>query len=291
MKSQRQRKNSPPSSHRSYKSRGKSGNSSRSRDDGVQRESERLRALEERLEQLLRQIEADTSQKNGSASEDRLKKVEELLEKWQSGINEETGSGGEKQQERLMPIHQTIKPKQRRYVPFKFENEASASQYTKFFNVTVNQEDTRRINSYALRNAIKVLTGATLQSITTSGKDSFDIKVRNEEQSKKVVSLQKIGDIKCKVDRHRYYNQTKGLIYIHEFNIENIETFKNELQEEYSVANVELATFIKARNKETKVFILTFEQDVLPEYIYVPGERADTKVYSFMTKPKFCKQC
>ena len=82
MKFQRQRKNLPPSSHRSFKSGVKSGNSSRSREDRVQRKSEQLRVLEEKLEQLLSKIKVDTSQKNGNASEDRLKKVEELLENW-----------------------------------------------------------------------------------------------------------------------------------------------------------------------------------------------------------------
>ena len=58
------------------------------------------------------------------------------------------------------------------------------------------------------------------------------IKVRNEGKAKKIASLQKIRIINCKVDRPRYYNQTKGLIYSHEFNIENVKIFKKELQEE-----------------------------------------------------------
>ena len=88
--------------------------------------------------------------------------------------------------------------------------------------------------------------------------------------------MKKVRDIECKVEKHRLYNQISGLIYIHEFDIEIVETFKEELREEYKISNVELANFIKLRYPETKVFILTFEQEYLPEYICIFGESADT---------------
>ena len=62
----------------------------------------------------------------------------------------------------------------------------------------------------------------------------------------------------------------KGIIYIPDCDVDDMEEFKTGLQEQYpSVVNIEYAFFIKPRYAQTKVVILTFHLDSSPATIYI----------------------
>ena len=164
-------------------------------------------------------------------------------------------------------------------------------EFARHFTITVRPEDKRKINPYELKKVIKTITGQYPESITTSGREAFAAKVTTREQSQKMVSTTRIGNVDCKVEKHKYFNQRKGLIFIYEFDLENIEEFMKGLQEEYNISTVEQVTFIKPKSPQTKVCLLTFEQEYLPEYICIPGERSDARVILFKPRPKLCRQC
>ena len=81
-----------------------------------------------------------------------------------------------------------------------------------------------------------------------------------------------------------YLNQSKGLIYVYEYDIDDLNEFTLGLQENYKLKSVEKATFIKPRSEHTSAFLITFDQETVPDSIYIPGERSDTKVYPFFSK-------
>ena len=97
--------------------------------------------------------------------------------------------------------------------------------------------------------------------------------------------------VPCKIYKHPKYNCSRGLIYVHEFGLENVQDFKNGLQSTYNVVDVQPATFIKTRSPQTRVFIVTFQQEHLPYSIYIPGERQDTRVFKLNSKPLMCYNC
>ena len=82
------------------------------------------------------------------------------------------------------------------------------------------------------------------------------------------------------MSNHKYYNKAKGIIYIQEYDNENLEQFKTDLQENYEVTNVIKASFIKTRTEGTTAFLITFSMAVLPEtiYIYTRGESGFSSV-------------
>ena len=94
----------------------------------------------------------------------------------------------------------------------------------------------------------------------------------------------------CEVIVHPKYNHNRALIYLHEFDLENMNDFKNKLQTRYNIVGIQPATFIKTRSIQTHVFIVTFQQEHLPYSIYIRGERQDTKVM-FKNKPLMCAKC
>ena len=117
------------------------------------------------------------------------------------------------------------------------------------------------------------------------------MEVRSREQGNKINELNNVNNIKCKYEKHLYLNQSKGLIYVYEYDISDLIEFTLGLQENYKITSVESATFIKARSEHTSVFLLTFDQETPPDSIYIPGERSDTRVRPFINKPKHRKNC
>ena len=67
----------------------------------------------------------------------------------------------------------------------------------------------------------------------------------------------------CEITEHPKYNSTKGLIYVYEYDIDNIEDFRAGLQSNYNISEVQAAPFIKMKSEQARAFILTFKQDHL----------------------------
>ena len=81
-----------------------------------------------------------------------------------------------------------------------------------------------------------------------------------------------------KVEKYKFYNQSRDFIYIYEFDLDNIQEFSEGLQTEYNRGKVELVTFIKPKNPQSRIFLVTSKKEFAPEYIYIPGEKSDTRV-------------
>ena len=68
--------------------------------------------------------------------------------------------------------------------------------------------------------------------------------------------------------------------------------FKAEIKEAHeSILDIEAADFIKPRNPQVRVLLITFRQVQMPEYISIPGEPVDIKVISFEARSKRYKNC
>ena len=148
----------------------------------------------------------------------------------------------------------------------------------RYYTVSVKPESKRKINPYTLRKTIAIWIGDTLESIATSGREAFMLKIRTLEESQRIEKMNKVVNIECKGEKHKLYNQSRGLIYIYEFDLDNIQEFSEGLQTEYNISKVELVTFIKSKNLQTKIFLVTFEQEYAPEFIFILGERSDARV-------------
>ena len=68
-------------------------------------------------------------------------------------------------------------------------------------------------------------------------------------------------------------NQSKGLIYIHDYNIPVIDDYGNELKKEYNLIDVKKATWIKTKNTTSTPLLQTFKGKEPPSFIENPGEQ------------------
>ena len=164
------------------------------------------------------------------------------------------------------------------------------NQYNRFFRVSFGDLKRRTVNPYSVLNCIAEKTGQKPLFLHGDGK-FLTLKVKNKEQADKVIQISKINEVNCTITPHPVFNTSKGLIFLQEFDVDNLEDFEAEMKDNYNVSKVEKADFIKCRNPETKAYIVEFTQEYTPYSIYIPGERADTRVQPYKRRPMLCKQC
>jgi len=192
-------------------------------------------------------------------------------------------------------IHVTPKRQKLKYVPFNMEEVFITKRYTRFYIVKIDQRKIRSVNPYEITKEIKRVTGSSPKSVTSERRDSFTIEVRDEAQGEEILKMKQVDGVDCIVEKHPFHNQSKGIIYIQEYEItdENLHEFEAGLKNntEFNIKNVQLAKFIKPKNEQTTPVLVTFEQEDTPEYLYIPGERSDSKVYPYQSRPMKCNKC
>ena len=60
---------------------------------------------------------------------------------------------------------------------------------------------------------------------------SFTVEVVSADQSERLSSIQEVEGYACEVHKHPRFNHSKGIVYIKEFDITDIEDFKAYFQE------------------------------------------------------------
>ena len=105
------------------------------------------------------------------------------------------------------------------------------------------------MNPYDVVDAIEVLIREGTVSLVNNGKTSFSIKCALSLQASRIQSLVHVGNISCKTTLHPRFNTSKGLIFLSEFDLNNLQQFQKELPGKYNIAEIERATFIKSDQK------------------------------------------
>ena len=79
-------------------------------------------------------------------------------------------------------------------------------------------------------------------------------------------------------------------MYVNYYNLVNFGLFKSGLEEDKTIKNVEVATWITPRNPLSGALLVTFRQSAPSEYLNILGEWAKSKVYEYHDKPMMCKK-
>ena len=86
-------------------------------------------------------------------------------------------------------------------------------------------------------------------------------------------------------------NPREGLIYIHDYNISDIDDYDIELKKEYNLLDLQKTTWIKTKNNTSTPLQLISNEKEPPKFIKIPGEQAKTKVCEYYERPMSCKTC
>ena len=118
------------------------------------------------------------------------------------------------------------------------------------------------------------------------------VEIATKNDAIKMRELEKLGDIPVEVGTSDSRNPEKGLIYIQGYDLLNYEPYTESLRKQHNLAKVEMASWIKTKNSNTRALLLSFKGETeMPEFIDIPGESARTRVYEYKRMPTLCGKC
>ena len=177
----------------------------------------------------------------------------------------------------------------RKYKPLNVLEYSQTETTRRYYIIRFSEEARRSVNPYAMIEKITEMTG--IPPVKVMGNNRGAVTMEIERRYEKIRAIDKIDDIPCQVMMHPKYIYSKGLIYVYECDLEDMQAFKEGLQLHYDIVDVQQATFNKTKFPQTQAFIVTFKGDNLPYSIYRPGERQDTRVFKFRNKSLMCNNC
>jgi hypothetical protein len=246
---------------------------------------EQLKATRTMLEEKDKIIEDLT--KNAERSEKIIKDLTAQIKELTSTKNQEN------------KYENNTKQKLLKRKPFKSAAQISREEYDKlfkndnfstFFIITFDQTQKRHLCPFQFEFALTKAIGSPPKNVSSSGRDSFLIEVANKSQSESIMNLDHILGFACKVSEHRLFNGTKGLIYIHNNEINDFDSFSEGLKEKYPITKIETAHWIKTRQESSKAFLVHFTGDP-PPHLRITGEHLLTTVYPYKENPLQCRKC
>ena len=91
------------------------------------------------------------------------------------------------------------------------------TEYTpRYYTVNIEYPNLKRdLCSFKVEECLVAALGGKPKQITKAGKNVYFIEVCLKEQADKVIKMEIIGDMKCSVKEHSFYNECKGMILVY----------------------------------------------------------------------------
>ena len=128
-----------------------------------------------------------------------------------------------------------------------------STPFATLFDVELPHGAKRQLqNPWFIEKALKEHTGKTPRKCRGSphDDDTFIIEVGSLEESRKMSTLEKIGnyEVTVQVNQNQNLNLKNGLIYIQGYDMMDFDEYKKDLMKDFNLSNVEHATWIKTKN-------------------------------------------
>ena len=126
----------------------------------------------------------------------------------------------------------------------------------------------------------------------TNEESTLIVEIATKDDAINMRRLEKLGNIPVEISTSDSRNPEKGLIYIQGYDLLDDESYRESLKQQYDLAKVEMASWIKTKNSNTRALLLTFNGGTeIPEFIDIPGESARTRIYEYKRMPTLCSKC
>ena len=171
-----------------------------------------------------------------------------------------------------------------------FLGRTEVHKFDKYLQIDFGSTNRRHINPYQIKKELEDETGEEILELTGNGKTKMTIKTRSAHQTKLCLKIETLVNKACSITRHPFFNCTKGLIRLRQFDMDDMQEFKEHLSKQYDIENIEKASFLKSKDGSIP-YLITFNQEAVPYSVYIPGEISDSVVSPFGTSPMLCKKC
>jgi hypothetical protein len=151
--------------------------------------------------------------------------------------------------------HRTPKTSTRRKQFSRFDDHNlfnNCPDFPEHLKITFDTKDRPDICPYTLREELGSITGRPVLNLTTSGEESFTIKVDTKLLSDALLAKTSMCQKTCTISPHPTFSTSSGLIYIENLPKEQADEFITELvQYEDCVRDARIAKFITPRKNTT----------------------------------------
>ena len=130
----------------------------------------------------------------------------------------------------------------------------------------MDPEKKRKFNPWPIEKSFTKEIGNKLAIVRSNHESKFVIEISNEKESKipptltSPCSTQFQERVEVETFACDKINESKGLIYIHNYNIPYIEEHGSKQKEEYNLLDVQKQTWIKTKNITSIPLLLTLKE-------------------------------
>ena len=257
------------------------------RDREISRYKEEVQNKNETIKKLSEKI---------NCSEEKINNLIEVVSALEKKLNippnsDQENESTEKTKTNRTANHDERKKKKKTYTPLNLNENFKTESFTKYFLISMQTGVKRTLCPFEFERMLSDKLGGPPESISGSGRDGFLVSVYSKVQSERIINIGEVCGTQCTVMEDKFFNECKGLIYVYGYEINDLESFKEGLAEEYNVTEVIRATWIKTRSEGTQCFLVTFKEEVLPKFVNIPGEAQLTQIYEYKDRPMQCAKC
>ena len=172
------------------------------------------------------------------------------------------------------------------------ETNNTCTEFSSFFRIELSKTNKRKLNPWILELSLQKVLGNKPKKIRSCSDNAYVVQVNTKEESNRILKLKQIENIPVeKVAEHPSFNCSKGLAFIYNYDLTDFNKFRSQFLQDTGHRNIEQATWIKPRNENAKPVLISFNQNIPPQYVDIPGEIARTKILPFTPQPMMCKNC
>ena len=214
--------------------------------EGKTKDSEKIKVIASQLQELLTSMEGGTQSSMGEGTANSREKagtsegavdtgldsIESLIKRISTGFCKKNkaqrversgdvaaGSGvfptdGSKHQQRR-------KLGKKVFTPFTYDE--TNETFPRYHVMKFGEECKRSVNPYAVIERVAEVTGEKPTSVTGNNRTSLTIEVGSKQQARKLQDIESVEEFQCTVMLHPRFNYSRGIIYIHEFDVDNTE--------------------------------------------------------------------
>ena len=136
---------------------------------------------------------------------------------------------------------------------------SECEDFTKYFMLKFEPNTKRKVSSYEIKRVVQNVTGETPTRLLYNSMDSLTIEASTANQSMLIARIENVKGHKCIVTPHPKFNSSQGIIYIMEYDLDDVDEFRREICRSTGAKDCQPAPFLRTRNESTKAFTISFE--------------------------------
>ena len=117
----------------------------------------------------------------------------------------------------------------------------------------------RGMNPFEVEEALSREIGGKPNRISGSGRDSFMVEVNSKQEAEIIKNMKTLCEREYQVVAHQFFNGSKGLVFLINYNAEDMGMRQVNLLQEHGMTNIEEGKWITPRNKTAKAFLVLFK--------------------------------